>query len=423
MSIKNLYSLLASPWLITPRVGNSLIPLLTNIIDKGESISNSKEELKLSLYSSPQSSVIINKNTVIDPDMDPNSVVAVLPIEGTIMKYSDWCQYGTQYYMKVMDQWKDNQAVAGVLLDINSGGGSVSGTPEFADYIKDYPKPVVAFTNGMMCSAAYYIAAGADLIIATNYIDVIGSTGTYYWTIDFTGKYEKQGARIIEVYASRSTNKNGAIRAALDKKNPTTIKILEEIVDPSNNRFLDFITENRKSITPEALTGKEYFKAEDALKNGLVDTIGTLEEAINAVFELSQEKNNNSNNKNMSGKTYPKIAAALGLTEINIKSGFLLGSKSVSFTEEQLDKLESNLSSDQSSEITQLKEAVKQSLTDCKLESTGTTYGDIKLLCEKVIEYGKKDGDTPTSINSEGDRVDEGSDADILNQDYKSLYN
>ena len=94
-----------------------------------------------------------------------------------------------------------------------------------------------------------------------------------------------------------------------------------------------------------------------------------------------------------------------------------LGTKAVSLSEEQLDKIEANVQEDQSSvieqlsddnkklktkaeELEKLKAAVQQSLTDHSLQSTGSGEGDIQLLSEKITEYGSKDGDTPTQVHS-----------------------
>jgi protease-4 len=73
-----------------------------------------------------------------------------------------------------MKSYAQDPNCIGVVLDIDSGGGQVSGTPEFYDYIASFKKPVVAYTDGLMCSAAYYIGSATSHIIANKRADAIG---------------------------------------------------------------------------------------------------------------------------------------------------------------------------------------------------------------------------------------------------------
>ncbi len=71
-----------------------------------------------------------------------------------------------------------NPNIAAIVLQIDSPGGEVSGTQQLADVIKSVQKPVVAFVDGMMASAALWIGSAADEIIASTPQDIIGSIGT-----------------------------------------------------------------------------------------------------------------------------------------------------------------------------------------------------------------------------------------------------
>jgi protease-4 len=90
----------------------------------------------------------------------------------------------------------NHPAVSRVVLDIDSPGGSVTGVPELASRIKAAAdeRPVFAFTDGMMCSAAYWLASQADAIYATKSADV-GSIGVYMALLDTTRAFEMEGIR------------------------------------------------------------------------------------------------------------------------------------------------------------------------------------------------------------------------------------
>lgn len=434
MDFKNLYSILSSPWLINDQAEKALMPILINILNKGEIKQIEKQKLNLEFYSLSQRRA---KSMKIDKDLPDNSVVAVLPIKGVILKYSDACTTGTKEYTEILENWKNNKAICGVVLDIDSGGGSVAGTPEFADYIKNYSKPLVSYTDGMMCSAAYYLASGSKKIMANPYADAIGSIGVMFKSVVMDGYYKKIGAQIIKAYATKSTQKNGEIREATDEENPSNEKLIKEWLDPLNEQFIDFVVENRPKLSEEANTGKHYIKPEDALKNGLIDGLGTLQDAIDTVITLSEK--NEKNIKTMSEtKSYPKIASVLQIESISAKGWF--GAKTANLTEDQLDLIESKLNEYYTGETkeketleTNLKSerdknsaielAVKEALINCNLQASADVLENIKALESRIKELGALNGETPTNVYTNQDSVeDTPSQDDILNKSYKILF-
>jgi signal peptide peptidase SppA len=92
--------------------------------------------------------------------------------------------------------------VKSVLLDINSPGGTVNGTPELAQAVADAAKlkTTYAFSAGQMCSAAYWIASQCDAIYATPSARV-GSIGVMLPFIDSTEKFRSEGLK-VEVFAA-----------------------------------------------------------------------------------------------------------------------------------------------------------------------------------------------------------------------------
>lgn len=437
MDFKNLHSILSSPWLINDQAEKALMPVLLNILQKGDVKEEEKQKLTYEFYSVDQPGM---KAQNMDENLPEKSVVAILPIKGVILKYSDYCTTGTKEYTQVLEGWKNNKAIAGVVLDIDSGGGMVAGTPEFADYIKNYPKPLVSYTDGMMASAAYYLAAASKKIIANPYADAIGSIGTMFKSVSWDGYYKKMGAQVIEAYASQSTQKNRQIRDAAKEENPSTEKLIKEWLDPLNERFIEFVAENRPDLSEEAKTGKDYVLAEESLKNGLIDSIGTLQDAIDTVFTLSKEKKSNIETMSET-KSYPKIAAVLQIETISATGWF--GAKTANFTEAQLDLIESKLGEDSSSAIAEavkekeeiestlqaeknrnsaIEAAIKEALKKSDIAASGDVVKNIEALTARIKELGAQNGDTPTNVYASNDSVEEtSSEKDLLNQSYKVL--
>jgi hypothetical protein len=94
--------------------------------------------------------------------------IAHIPISGPIGKGLGKFEKGAgavdvDDVMTELDEAEDDPNVRAIILDIDSPGGMVSGTPELADRVAACQKPVYAFTAGQMCSAAYWIACAGGL--------------------------------------------------------------------------------------------------------------------------------------------------------------------------------------------------------------------------------------------------------------------
>jgi len=91
--------------------------------------------------------------------------------------------------------------IKAVFLDIDSPGGTVAGTPELAAAVASINerKPVYAFSSGLMCSAAYWIASQARAIYATPSARV-GSIGVVQAVIDNSAALDARGIK-VEVFA------------------------------------------------------------------------------------------------------------------------------------------------------------------------------------------------------------------------------
>lgn len=146
----------------------------------------------------------------------------VVDIYGAIVKHTSYDYIGTQSYGRYLRQLDAHPSVSAIILDINSGGGMVSGTAELAHIIRGIEKPIVAYTNGYMCSAAYWIAAACDKVVSSPFADAIGSIGTMLHTQDYSQMFEKWGAKIYEVYAPESSEKNKLRRSLAKVSSPAT---------------------------------------------------------------------------------------------------------------------------------------------------------------------------------------------------------
>lgn len=220
----------------------------------------------------------INSQYTAATNSGANKYPVVIEIIGPIVKYSDWYYTGTQTILNVLKSIEANENVSGVIFKIDSGGGMAWGTPELANYIFNMEKMTIGYTNGLACSAALWIMAACKLRIASPYANWIGSIGTFISYQDFSALFEKYGAKIYEIYAPESTEKNMDFRELMkgnEKPYEASLKVTNDLFI---SNIKTFYGESLQDDT-HVFKGKVYTPSE-AKKIGLIDEIGTFEDAI-----------------------------------------------------------------------------------------------------------------------------------------------
>lgn len=423
-NISNLHSLLGGKWMITDEAANSLYPFLLNILTKGELPEKSASTSSI-IYMNLSQEIFDEDDYNEIEEEEREQVVAILPIKGPILKYSQWCgPTGTKSLQSRLERLKADENVIAVLLDIDSGGGQVAGTAEFAEYIYNYPKRIESYTDGGIASAAFHIASATKKISVNPNADYIGSVGTMFKTVILDGYFEKMGAKVIEEYATKSTKKNESYREL--KKGNNKILIKEEL-DPINEHFHSKVKLYRPNMDDSIYNGHHTVVMQEALSKGMIDVLAGKKEVIASLFETAKKEQNdnneNSNNQNhleMADQeiSFDQISATLNIEGgLKLSSKILSGKKGAFLTAEQLALIESKMASHSSSlqkvqdEVDQanqtntaLNDAVTESLTTAGLAAKETPEASIKMLGQKVKEYGSQPGEKPSTPQTEGDR-------------------
>lgn len=202
----------------------------------------------------------------------------VLNIRGPIVKYSSWYALGTQFYGRILKSFDENPKISGIVLNIDSGGGMVSGTAELTHIIKNLKTPTISYTDGYQCSAALDIASGCQYHMASPYADLIGSIGVMLSYQDFSAMFEKWGAKIYEIYAPQSTEKNIDFRELIKGNEALYTDRLKYLAE-------DFITRMKVNFGKNLKDDGHVFKGktytpQEALEIGLINELGSLEDAL-----------------------------------------------------------------------------------------------------------------------------------------------
>jgi protease-4 len=199
---------------------------------------------------------------------------AVFPIEGTILNKCSGLEaacgaFSLQTFRQGLQEAAADAAVRNILLNISSGGGTVTGVPEAADLIRQIAavKPVYAFTDDCIASAAYWLASQANNIFISKSAEV-GSIGVYLALLDVSGAMEQDGVK-MELF------KAGKFKAMGLAGNPLSDEereLLQANVDKIYAQFTGYVKSKRQKVTSDTMQG-QMFDAEDALANGLIDGV------------------------------------------------------------------------------------------------------------------------------------------------------
>jgi len=194
---------------------------------------------------------------------------AIVPVKGPITTGMPaiYERFGYARTEKI-GAWMNNVAsdpdVKRIILDIDSPGGMVTGTPELASLINaaSLEKPVIAHTSGMMDSAAYWLGSQANAVFCTPSADV-GCIGVYQMNYDYSGWLKKLGVKAEMI-------KSGDLKGAGHPDVPLTAeqrKHLQAQIDQIGAQFRAAVKSKRSLVEDDSMRGQSFIGTEAADRN------------------------------------------------------------------------------------------------------------------------------------------------------------
>ncbi len=175
-----------------------------------------------------------------------------------------------------------DERVKAIVLRINTPGGTVTASDivhhEILELKKKRPIPVIAAIMDLGTSGGYYVAMGADRIMA-HPSSVTGSLGVIMLTLNASGLMEKIGLRANAVTSGPHKDMGSPFRTMTVQDR----EIFQSVIDSFYERFLRVIERGRPKLTPDtirALADGRIYSAEQAKAHGLIDAIGYLDDAV-----------------------------------------------------------------------------------------------------------------------------------------------
>lgn len=299
MAVKAIDAFLARAWAITPEG----MEQIAAVAERQHEHAGNVEALEAKL-----GRPLSNTHTMTIRDG-----VALLPVQGpTFAKANLFTRISgaTSYDVLATDfnaalEDPNVRAIVGVF---DTPGGEVTGASELSAMFKAArgKKPMVAFVEGQMASAGYWLGSAFDKIVAAE-TAMIGSIGAQ---IGFRISEPRAGEKSYRFVSSVSPNKNASPDSEAGAAQ------YQRIADDLGKVFVDTVSANR-ATTSETVLEKfgqgSVFVAADALSRGMIDSIGTLEAVIS---DLSKPKGKSMDYASLTAEQLaanrPDLVAAIG---------------------------------------------------------------------------------------------------------------
>lgn len=256
--------------------------------------------------------------------------IATITIKGPLVNSdSPWLEmFGLTGYPEIRDAViaaASDLTVSQILLDIDSGGGSVSGVDDTANLIRtvnDQVKPVTTYTDGVMASAAYWLGCSAGEVYSGK-AAMVGSIGVIATFREFTEANKMEGVTVTVIRAG----KEKALANSNEKLTPAAEAQIQQMVDASYGVFVDHVAAMRKqpyAYADKAMADGQEFIGKAAVDVGLTDGITTFDAVMSDLSaKVIASSNNLMHNRgnggsNFTGSTGETAMARKALSELDI---------------------------------------------------------------------------------------------------------
>ena len=205
--------------------------------------------------------------------------IAIVELEGVIAEVDD--------LVREVRAHRDNPQVKAVVIRINSPGGVVGPTQELHQAlmrVREAGKPVVASLGSVAASGGYYTAVAADRIFA-NPGTLTGSIGVIMQMANVENLFKKVGVEYIVVKAGQYKDLGNFSRPMT----PEEKRVLQTLLDDVHAQFIDAVALGRKLDRAEVVKFADgrVFSGVQARDLKMVDTLGSLEDAVNEAAKLA----------------------------------------------------------------------------------------------------------------------------------------
>ncbi len=212
--------------------------------------------------------------------------VEVIYVQGVMLTGSVPSGFGvatSEDIIKSLREAEEDPGVKAIVMRINSPGGSPAAAQEITEEMEKIDKPIVVSMGDVAASAAYYISAPADRIVA-NPDTLTGSIGVIWVFSNRSKFYEDEGTEFY-IAKSGSFKDMGADWRSLTEEEK---RYADTIIVEAHRRFMETVANGRNLTLGEVkdIADGRIITGQRALELGLIDQLGNLEDAIKLAARL-----------------------------------------------------------------------------------------------------------------------------------------
>ena len=204
--------------------------------------------------------------------------VGLIEITGAIMS--------PKYSVEKLESYISNKNIPAIVIRLNTPGGGISATQEIYETVKkarSAGKIIIASMGAVAASGGYYIAAGCDTVLATPGT-VTGSIGVIATIPDLSDLYQKIGIDFNVIKAGEYKDMGSSSRKMTEKEK----ELFNSLISDHHEQFIYAVSEGRNIDLDDVrdISDGRVFTGRQALDIGLVDILGTYQDAIDLAGTL-----------------------------------------------------------------------------------------------------------------------------------------
>lgn len=249
--------------------------------------------VKMNLFSGFDSFVELESQlteTVVEPG-SLNERIALLKVDGVIQDVGSSTPWSTvgydhQMFLASLEQILEDDTVKGVVLSVDSPGGGVIESAEIHKKLMQIKEekgiPIYVSMGSMAASGGYYISAPADKIFAHRET-ITGSIGVIMQSYNYSELADKLGIEFETIKSGEHKDMFNGTRPATDEEKA----MLQEMINESYEEFVDVVEQGRgmSEADVKKIADGRILSGSQAMRAGLVDELGSLEETIQSLRE------------------------------------------------------------------------------------------------------------------------------------------
>ena len=205
--------------------------------------------------------------------------IAVVELTGEILSSDD--------IVRQFKKYRNDHSIKAILFRVDSPGGGVVASQEIYEEVRktrEDGKPVVVSMGALAASGGYYVSCGASRIVA--------NPGTLTGSIGVISEFLQVDTLLHKIGVSFNTVKSGKFKDIGNpyrRMTPDDQKFFQQLMDDVHRQFMDVVEQERNldHDTVLAYADGRVFTGEQAVDMGLVDTLGTYEDAVHIAAHLA----------------------------------------------------------------------------------------------------------------------------------------